>query len=504
MNSTDFLNANPDLQRILLNSKLLDIVPGGFSIATDVSCQTIVHNPVTAKFLRIEPWGQFSHSASEPPPVKVCCNGKELLPEEMPLQRAAWKGEDVVGQELEFVWADGISKIARWSATPLRDETGTRCGSFSTMEDITDLVHMARELDKYKTHLEELVEGRTSALKLSEERFSKVFYSSPHAMSINRKSDLRYLEVNNQWLKNSEYKREDVIGKKPLELGIPEIEYHNFIRLLNENGSVSNMESSLIKNNNIAGTLLLSAEPIVLNNEECILFASNDITEMKRIQTEIARLDRMNLIGQMAAGIGHEIRNPMTVIRGYLQLMGAKPKYETDRFMIETMIGELDRANSIITEFLSLARNKSTQLKNQNINDILLKLHPLIQADAYTQNKQIVLQINEMPDILLDTHEISQLVLNLCRNGLEAMQIGGTLTVCSYFEDERVKLYVEDEGKGIPPEHLDRLGTPFFTTKENGTGLGLATCFSIVERHNARVSIESGPNGTKFLVSFPS
>lgn len=92
---------------------MLDIIPAGFDIATDTTCETIIHNPVSAKFLRTEPWGQFSHSTLEPPTVKVWPTGKVLRPEEMPMQRAAWNGENVVGQELEFVWDDGVSRIAR-------------------------------------------------------------------------------------------------------------------------------------------------------------------------------------------------------------------------------------------------------------------------------------------------------------------------------------------------------------------------------------------------------
>lgn len=503
MSNLAFLKANPDL-KILLNSKLLDIIPGGFSIATDSSCKSIIHNRVAAEFLRIEPWGQFSHSSQEPPAVTVLQNGKILRPEEMPIQYAVLNGEEIIGQELEFIWEDGVSKIARWNATPLRDDFGTVWGCFSTMEDITELVHMTRELDKYKSQLEHLVEEKTSQLKASEERFAKIFFSSPHAMSINRKSDFTYLEVNNQWLKNSKLCRDDVIGKKPLDIGIPENEYENFVALFNEQGSVVNMENSLIKDYSIAGTVLISAEPILLNGEECILFASNDITEMKRLQSEMARLDRFDLIGQMAAGIGHEIRNPMTVVRGYLQLLGSRPDYKQDLSVFESMIEEIDRANSIITEYLSLAKDKPSEILSQNIAHIVGKLYPLIEADAYAQNKQMLVQTNKVPNTLLDRKEITQLILNLCRNGLESMPVGGTLRISTYFEDQYVHLSIQDEGCGIPPEHLGKLGTPFFTTKDSGTGLGLAISYRIADRHQAKMHVESGPTGTNFVVSFPA
>lgn len=167
------------------------------------------------------------------------------------------------------------------------------------------------------------------------------------------------------------------------------------------------------------------------------------------------------------------------------------------------MIEELDRANSIITEFLSLAKNSPTTQQCQNINSILQHLYPLLEADTYIQNKQLVFVRGETPDILLDTKEFSQLVLNLCRNGLEAMQEGGTLTIRTYSENEHVVLSVEDEGCGINLEGLDKLGTPFYTTKDNGTGLGLATCYSIAERHNAKINLKSSPGGTIFFVRFP-
>ncbi|KLU63681.1 sporulation kinase E [Desulfosporosinus acididurans] len=340
-------------------------------------------------------------------------------------------------------------------------------------------------------------------LRTSEERFSKVFYYSPLMMSIISKYSHQYIAVNRRFLEIRGLLLEDVIGKTPPQLGIPESEFEEVINLLQKNGLVDNFEGSMIAKNSSKGTVLLSAQQIQLGDQECILISYNDITELKKIQSDIARLDRFNLIGQMAAGIGHEIRNPLTVVKGYLQLMGSKPELEPHFSKIETMISEIDRANSIITEFLSLAKHKSSELQNQNINSILLNLYPLLQADTFTQNKQIVLATQPTPYILLDYKETSQLILNLFRNGLEAMHENGTLTIRTYVEDVHVVLAIQDEGPGIPLEYIDKLGTPFFTTKDTGTGLGLATCYSIAERHQAKIRVESSPCGTNFMVYFP-
>lgn len=247
-----------------------------------------------------------------------------------------------------------------------------------------------------------------------------------------------------------------------------------------------------------------------VDGSQLIIKVLNDITERKlaeqelsRLQAEMARLERLNLVGQMAAGIAHEIRNPMTTVRGYLQLLGSRTEFQSQGSTFELMIEELDRANSIITEFLSFVKNGPTERRCQSINQILCHLYPLLEADTFSQNKQIVFEAGETLDILLDSKEISQLVLNFCRNGLDAMQAGGTLRIRTYIEDEQVVLSVEDEGCGIHSEFLDKLGIPFHTTKENGTGLGLAICYSIANKHNAKIDFKSGFSGTTFFVRFP-
>ncbi len=127
----------------------------------------------------------------------------------------------------------------------------------------------------------------------------------------------------------------------------------------------------------------------------------------------------------------------------------------------------------------------------------------MIYATLMTQNKQICFKPGEIPNIELNAKEISQIILNLTRNGLEAMEERGCLTLESYLQDSKVILAIEDEGCGIPPEHTNKLGTPFFTTKDSGTGLGLATCYRIVESHNAKICVDSNPSGTTFIITFP-
>jgi signal transduction histidine kinase len=222
----------------------------------------------------------------------------------------------------------------------------------------------------------------------------------------------------------------------------------------------------------------------------------NELAEMQQ------RIDRLNLVGEMAASIGHEIRNPMTSVRGFLQMF--EDKYTEDKEYLNLMIEELDRANIIIAEFLSLARNKIVEVKSTNLNTIIIIILPLLQANAMVQEKSITIETEDIPDLLLDGKEIRQLIYNLVRNGLESMPPGGNVTIRTFMEDGNVVLSIQDQGHGIDCEILERLGTPFFTTKEQGTGLGLAVCYGIAARHNAKIDIESSSTGTTFYVRFQS
>ncbi|MCC5468220.1 PAS domain-containing sensor histidine kinase [Pelosinus baikalensis] len=229
-----------------------------------------------------------------------------------------------------------------------------------------------------------------------------------------------------------------------------------------------------------------------------------DITTRKKLEQMSSLLDRMNMVGSMASTVAHEIRNPMTTVRGYLQVMGRKQEYQKDNDKFNLMIEEIDRANSIIREYLSLSREKLANLKQCSLNNIIAALFPLIQADAASSKVSVNLDIIPIPEILLDENEIRQLLLNLVRNGIEAMPAGGNLDICTFMEDNKVVLSISDQGSGIPSHLLDKLGTPFITTKDTGTGLGLPICYQIAHRHKANIKISTSHEGTTFYVYFTS
>ncbi|MDR3589392.1 MAG: ATP-binding protein [Negativicutes bacterium] len=224
--------------------------------------------------------------------------------------------------------------------------------------------------------------------------------------------------------------------------------------------------------------------------------------EQHKMEVKMARLDRLNIIGEMAASIGHEVRNPLTTVRGFMQLFQGKTAFAQHKEHLDLMIEELDRANSILTEFLSLAKNKKLEFKPCDMNEIITNLLPLIRADALREGKEVVLELSPHAPVVADLNEMRQMILNLTRNGLDAMEKGGVITLSTALDGDAVVLAVKDTGTGIPPEIYEKLSTPFVTTKEKGTGLGLAVCYRIAERHNAKIIVTTGTGGTTFQIRF--
>lgn len=245
----------------------------------------------------------------------------------------------------------------------------------------------------------------------------------------------------------------------------------------------------------VCGTLIY-----VLYNRRKAEYIRN--AQRHKIEAELARMDRLNLVGEMAASIGHEVRNPMTTVRGYLQFFQRKDEFAKHGEQLSIMIEEIDRANSIITEFLALAKDKTLTMKKGNLNDCVKALHLLLQADAFHRGHNLRMELGEIPDFDFDEKEIRQMILNLVRNGMEAMDSNGVVMIRTYVDSGQLKLVIEDSGSGIPNEVIPKLGTPFVTTKDDGTGLGLAVCYRVAERHGAKIEVSTGPNGTTFTINF--
>ncbi|WP_312339377.1 LytS/YhcK type 5TM receptor domain-containing protein [Anaerospora hongkongensis] len=232
------------------------------------------------------------------------------------------------------------------------------------------------------------------------------------------------------------------------------------------------------------------------------VFITKNIMSARNLEKELLHFDRLNLVGQMAANVAHEIRNPLTSVRGYLQRMQMKNNYNLSKEHCNLMLEELDRTNQIISEYLLLTKEKVSYRENCCLNSLIKTLYPLLDTNALSVNSTITLALETVPTLCLDEKEIRQLLLNLVNNGLEAMPLGGNIVIRTFLAHSTVVLSVSDQGLGIPTKLIDKLGTPFLTTKSEGTGLGLAICYRIAFRHNASIKAETSSTGTTFSVNF--
>lgn len=220
------------------------------------------------------------------------------------------------------------------------------------------------------------------------------------------------------------------------------------------------------------------------------------------LSSDLYRLENFKVTSELAAGVSHEIRNPMTSVRGFLQMLSTKEALKEYRSHFSLMIEELDRANAIITQYLTLAKNKPQPAEPKNLCDIVRKLQPLLESSALLTKKTLRLALAPVPDLPLNDKEIYQILLNLVKNGFEAMEPDKTLTIGTRADADSVVLFVQDEGSGIPASALEKIGEPFFTTKENGTGLGLPICYALARHNQAEIQIASSEEGTTFSLVF--
>ncbi|WP_176215198.1 MEDS domain-containing protein [Cytobacillus gottheilii] len=228
-----------------------------------------------------------------------------------------------------------------------------------------------------------------------------------------------------------------------------------------------------------------------------------DQTERYQAQDLLLQSDKLSIAGELAAGIAHEIRNPVTAIKGFLQLLNADGK--NVRTYYSVMASEIERIELILSELLVLAKPQSTDFKSNNLVVLIKDVITLLDAQANMNSVQIkTICTNEEIHVKCDVNQIKQICINFIKNGIEAMDSGGILTVKIEQTINEILLSFIDEGKGIPESILKKLGQPFFTTKENGTGLGLMVSKKIIEDHYGSLQIHSQLHeGTTIEVRLP-
>lgn len=231
-----------------------------------------------------------------------------------------------------------------------------------------------------------------------------------------------------------------------------------------------------------------------------------DITELKKLETDLQRSERFAALGKVAAGVAHELRNPLSSIKGLALLLKPKLKdIETDSVTVDVMIKEVDRLNRSISELLDFARPEKLIFEKIDLYELVVKASNLLSADAKNAGIDISIQGVNKTFVQVDPDKLNQVLLNLLLNSIQAMDIGGEVIISLKAEDNVTYCTIEDSGHGIREEDIAKIFDPYFTTKNDGTGLGLAISAKIIEEHGGSLEIKSKiDKGTTAVITLQS
>jgi Signal transduction histidine kinase len=228
---------------------------------------------------------------------------------------------------------------------------------------------------------------------------------------------------------------------------------------------------------------------------------------LEKLEESVTRAKSLEALGALSAGMAHEIRNPLTSIKGYAQYIMSEMNKDSELYSDMAVISsEVDRLNNIIDRFLAFARPNELKLEKCDINDIVKEVIILIKRDNTFDNIKLNINFGEIPLINADFEQMKQVVLNIAINGVQSMPQGGELTISTFNNKilSMVEIEISDTGQGISHENVKKIFEPYFTTKDKGIGLGLAICSRIVENHRGIIEVESIPeNGSKFIIKLP-
>ncbi len=343
------------------------------------------------------------------------------------------------------------------------------------------------------------------------QRFSDSFMRDVNLGVILINTEFRLIDISDMACQVLGFVRDEVMNK-PMDIvfkGVP-IDHQLVQRTILHGHTVRNHAFSWTSNDNRYELLMDSN---LLKDETGTIVGGyvifKDVSNLRSLEEQVQRSDRLSMIGQIAAGTAHEIRNPLTSIKGFLQVLKKTFKIkgmDKEFGYTEIMLTEIDRINQLVSEFLLLSKPKNVIFELMDISKVFREILPIIHNEAILHGV-VVEYITEgtLPNVLGDRELFKQVCLNISKNGIEAMTEGGILTIVERvdMEEKKVNIDIHDSGPGIPSFLIDKIFDPFFTTKENGTGLGLSICQRIVLDLGGTIRVSSKGFGTTFTISIP-
>jgi two-component system, sporulation sensor kinase A len=381
----------------------------------------------------------------------------------------------------QLIWVESLYK------TILNEDKGT-LEIISVIRDISDRKRAEDELHQ------------------KEETYRGIVEHSPDAIVIAARGEILF--ANDTALKLlGAHDKSQIIGKNPFNF-LDRDYYEIVLKRIKqvENGeAVEFIDQKLIRLDGVIVEAEVKIIPTIFHNLPARHIIIRDIAERKRTQELLLNSEKLSVAGQLAAGIAHEVRNPLTAIKGFLRLMDSQEEFRKNYF--EIIQGEINRIELILSELLMLSKPQDMKFKNANLLEIIKNVKTLI--DTYANMNNVHIELNDFAEtseffIVCDENQLKQVFINFLKNAIEAMPKGGMIHMNVLIDEPAfVKVQIQDEGCGIPKEYLERIGQPFFTTKENGTGLGIMINMKIIENHQGTYSISSDQNGTLIELKLP-
>ncbi|MGG3914553.1 PAS domain S-box protein [Rossellomorea vietnamensis] len=341
-------------------------------------------------------------------------------------------------------------------------------------------------------------------LRESEERFRKIFEGSLDGLLLTNHNYV-VVDANPEVSNIITLDKDQLIGKDVRE--ILNIEpgdeaYEDYLHQLKEEGQATFLKTLTTSRDRVQYVELSSKYNLLSNLNLTII---RDITDQIEMQEQLRKSDTLSVVGELAAGIAHEIRNPMTALKGFIQLLENSVGKDHEMYF-NVITSEFQRIESIITEFLVLAKPQAIQYQETNLIRIMKDTVELLSAQAVMHNVQYEERYQEdLPTIVAEPNQLKQVFINVIKNAIEVMSDGGVISISiGETEDGLIHIEIKDQGGGISKDKIKKLGEPFYTTKERGTGLGLMVSFKIIKEHRGSVQVESiVGEGTVFHIYLP-
>lgn len=343
------------------------------------------------------------------------------------------------------------------------------------------------------------------------QRFSDIFIRDVNLGVMLIDLDYSLIDISDRACEILGFDRERVLGRSFDDIFATVPVQHRLVQRTILDGVIVRNHAVSWANNDRRYDLLLDSN-VLRDHQGCIVGAYvmfKDVTNLRSLEAQVQRSDRLAMIGQIAAGTAHEIRNPLTSIKGFLQLLRATFEQKDmgkERSFTEVMLAEIDRINELVSEFLLLSKQRDAMLASVDVQAVLHGILPIIENEAILHNVEVRYErMDQLPSVIADQEMLKQVFLNVCKNGIEAMPDGGKLTITEKMDaaERKVLIDIHDTGPGIPPFLIDKIFDPFFTTKEEGTGLGLSVCQRIIHDIGGTIRVSSKGYGTTFTLGIP-